>query len=184
MDGKKPVLKVKIPFYEAVNDLFFRWTDLNGKNAILLLQKERSVIVSRSSPNSHKKLPVFTPWICNWYQLLHCTVKDQAEALRLLTPKKTRENQHFCKFYLFCKKGRLVSSISRFVSSAPHGFHVGNSHAKDGQLVGLASQGAARGHHVRQLRDVLGHLIPPAPLNLTVILPEHLKKHQSNRRGM
>lgn len=44
-------------------------------------------------------------------------------------------------------------------------------HAQDGELVGLAGQCAAGRHHVRQLRDVGGHLVPSPPLYLAVVLP-------------
>lgn len=44
-------------------------------------------------------------------------------------------------------------------------------HAQDGELVRLAGQRAAGRHHVRQLRDVGGHLVPSPPLYLAVVLP-------------
>lgn len=154
----------------------------------LLLQREGFVIQLRSSPNSHKKSSVFTSWICSLYQLLRNSEGPSWDSTPLsisshhLRPQ-TRENWHLQKIYLFCKKWRLVSSISRFVSSAPHWFHVGNGHPKNCQLVGLTSQRAASGHHIGQFSDVLGHLIPPASLNFTMILPEHLEEHQTNRKA-
>lgn len=44
-------------------------------------------------------------------------------------------------------------------------------HAQYGELVGLAGQRAAGRHHVRQLRDVGGHLVPSPSLYLAVVLP-------------
>lgn len=47
---------------------------------------------------------------------------------------------------------------------------MGHGHAEDSQFVWLAGQSAAGGHHVRQLRDVLGHLVTATPLYLAVVL--------------
>lgn len=49
---------------------------------------------------------------------------------------------------LFSEKGGLVGPISGCVASAPHGFHMGDSHTQDGQLVGFSGQGAAGRDHV------------------------------------
>ena len=43
-------------------------------------------------------------------------------------------------------------------------------HAQDGELVGLAREGGARGHHVTQLGDVRSHLVASPPLDLAVVL--------------
>lgn len=137
----------------------------------------------------------------NWVHLLSCTknvtnkvprvlqmgfITAQFSCLELTLSLNNHEPERtdICeKIYLFCKKRWLVSSISRFVPGAPHWFHVWNSHPKDRQLVRLTSQRATSGHHVGQLRDVLRHLISSAPLNLTMILPDHLEKHQTNRKA-
>lgn len=55
--------------------------------------------------------------------------------------------------------------------------HVRHGHAQDGELVGLAGQRAARGHHVRQLRNVGGHLVSPSSLNLAVVLSAATGQH-------
>lgn len=62
----------------------------------------------------------------------------------------------------------------------PERLHVRDRHAQDGELVGLAGQGAARGHHVRQLRDVGGHLVPSPSLYLAVVLPAVGANRQTN----
>lgn len=69
------------------------------------------------------------------------------------------------------EKGGFVGAVCGGVASATQGFHVGHGHAQDGQFVRLAGQGAAGGHHVRQLRDVGRHLVPPPALDLAVVLP-------------
>lgn len=46
-----------------------------------------------------------------------------------------------------------------------------HGHPQYGELVGLARQRRARGHHVRQLRDVGRHLVAAAALDLAVVLP-------------
>ena len=51
------------------------------------------------------------------------------------------------------------------------GLHVGHSHPEYRQFVRLPRESAAGGHHVRQLRDVGRHLVPPPTLNFAVILP-------------
>lgn len=48
--------------------------------------------------------------------------------------------------------------------------HVGDGHAEDGELVGLAGEGGAGGNHVTELGDVRGHLVPATPLDLAVVL--------------
>jgi len=48
---------------------------------------------------------------------------------------------------------------------------VGDGHPQDGELVGLAGQRAARGHHVRELGDVGRHLVAAPALNFAVVLP-------------
>lgn len=120
----------------------------------------------------------------------YSTVKGQTETILLSALPHTTEDHKpektaICEktHYLFCKKRRLVSSISRFISSAPHWFHVWNSHPKNRQLVGFTSQRTTSGYHIRQFGDVLCHLISSAPLNFTVILPDHLEKHQTNRKA-
>lgn len=60
-------------------------------------------------------------------------------------------------------------------------------HAQDGEFVGLAGQRAAGRHHVRQLRDVGGHLVPSPPLYLAVVLPavdKQTNKHQSSQSAI
>jgi hypothetical protein len=47
---------------------------------------------------------------------------------------------------------------------------VSDGHPEDGELVRLPGEGVAGGHHVRQLRDVGGHLVPSPPLDFAVIL--------------
>lgn len=46
-----------------------------------------------------------------------------------------------------------------------------HGHPEDGELVRLAGQCAARGHHVRQLRDVGRHLVAAPALDFAVVLP-------------
>ena len=77
---------------------------------------------------------------------------------------------HVYASHLVCEESGLVGAVGCGVA-ASEGLHVGDSHAQNGQLVWLAGQGAAGGHHVRQLRDVRRHLVPPPPLDLTVVLP-------------
>lgn len=48
---------------------------------------------------------------------------------------------------------------------------MGHRHAQDGELVGLAGQRGAGGHHVTQLRDVRRHLVPTPTLDLAVVFP-------------
>ena len=79
--------------------------------------------------------------------------------------------------YLLCQERRLVGAVRGLVSGAPHGLHVRDGHAQDGELVGLPGQRVARGDHVRELGDVLSHLVPPPPLNLTVVLSS--RKHKT-----
>lgn len=50
--------------------------------------------------------------------------------------------------HLLGEKGGLIGPISGRVASAPHGLHVGDRHAQDGQLVRFPCQGAAGRHHV------------------------------------
>lgn len=77
---------------------------------------------------------------------------------------------------LFSEKRRLVGPISGCVASAPHGFHVGNSHTQDGQLIRFSGKGAAGGDHVWQFSYVLGHFVTSASLNFTVVLSKTEKK--------
>ena len=51
------------------------------------------------------------------------------------------------------------------------GLHVSHRHSQDGQFVRLPCQSTACRHHVGQLCDVRCHLVPPSPLDLTVVLP-------------
>lgn len=181
---------MNIPFqwWEAASDLLFRWTNLNDNNTPFTASERNICHIVKIKSNQSQKTVLYLHLgyvaCINYYM----TVKDQAElyssqlSSHLLRPQ-TRENRHLQKIYLFCKKWRLVSSISRFVSSASHWFHVWNCHPKNCQLVGLTSQRATSGYHIRQFGDVLCHLISPAPLNFTMILPEHLKKHQTNRKA-
>lgn len=55
-------------------------------------------------------------------------------------------------------------------ASTSDSFHVAHSHAKDGQLIRLASQSATCGHHVAQLGYVSGHFVATAALDFTVAL--------------
>lgn len=175
---------MKIPFrwWEAANYLLFRWTVLN-KNMHFATSRRKIWHTAKIKSKQSQ-----TPWIHSLYQLLHNSEGSSWDStplnvsLHLLRPK-TRENRYLRKIYLFCKKRRLVSSISRFVPSAPHWFHVWNSHPKNCQLVRLTSQCATSGNHIRQFGDVLCHLVSSASLNFTMILPEHLKKHQTNRKA-
>lgn len=48
---------------------------------------------------------------------------------------------------------------------------MGHGHPEDGELVGLASQRAAGGHHVGQLRDIGRHLVAAPALDFAVVLP-------------
>jgi hypothetical protein len=80
--------------------------------------------------------------------------------------------------YLLSEEGRLVGAVSRFVAGAPHGLHVRDRHAQDGQLVWLPSQCTAGGNHVGEFRNILSHLVPPAPLNLTVVLSSQKARGQ------
>lgn len=53
-----------------------------------------------------------------------------------------------------------------------------NSHAQYGELVWLPSQRTAGGNHVGELRNILSHLVPPAPLDLTVVLSSQKARGQ------
>ena len=71
-----------------------------------------------------------------------------------------------------CEEGRFVRPvIGRRAGDAPEGLDMRHGHPQDGQLVWLAGQRVTGWHHVGQLRDVGGHLVPSPPLNLTVVLP-------------
>lgn len=83
--------------------------------------------------------------------------------------------------YLLRQERRLVGAVCGLVPGAPHGLHVRDGHAQDGELVWLPGQRAARGDHVRELGDVLGHLVPPPPFNLTVVLSS--RKHEIRGGG-
>ncbi len=72
---------------------------------------------------------------------------------------------------LVWEKGGFTCSIGAASAASSERLHVRHGHAQDGELVWFACQSAAGGHHVRQLRDVSGHLIPPPALDLAVILP-------------
>lgn len=50
--------------------------------------------------------------------------------------------------HLLGKEGRLVGAIRGLVPRAPHGLHVRDGHAQDGELVWLPCQRAAGGDHV------------------------------------
>lgn len=50
--------------------------------------------------------------------------------------------------YLFSEEGGLVGPISGRVAGAPHGFHMGDGHTQDGQLIRFAGEGAAGRDHV------------------------------------
>lgn len=73
--------------------------------------------------------------------------------------------------YLVGKEARLVGPIRVGGAGPAEGLHVGHGHPQDGQLVRLAGQRVAGGHHVRQLCDVGRHLVAPPPLDLAVVLP-------------
>lgn len=64
----------------------------------------------------------------------------------------------------------ITTAILRVVLTS-EGFHVSNGHSEYRELVRLPREGAAGGHHVRQLRDVGRHLVPPPALNFAMILP-------------
>lgn len=85
--------------------------------------------------------------------------------------------------YLLRQERRLVGAIRGLVPCAPHGLHVRDGHAQDGELVRLPGQRAARGDHVRELGDVLCHLVPPAPLDLTVVLSSRKHEVRTGRGG-
>ena len=74
--------------------------------------------------------------------------------------------------FIVCEEGRFVGPvIGRSAGDAPQGFDMSHGHPQDGQLVRLAGQRVTGWHHVGQLGDVGGHLVPPPPLNLAVVLP-------------
>lgn len=177
-----------LPAMRGASDLLFRWTDLNDKNAHVAASERKTCHIVKIKSQQSQKKSVFTPWTCSFYQLLQNSKGSSWDSTPLSTSShllrpQTRKKQTSWKIYLFCKKRWLVSSISRFVSSAPHWFHVWNSHPKNCQLVRLTSQGATSGYHIREFGDVLCHLISPASLNFTMILSEHLEKHQTNRKA-
>ena len=70
------------------------------------------------------------------------------------------------------QEGWLVRRVvlGRGRGQAPQRLDVGHRHPQDGQLVRLPGQSVARWHHVRQLGDVGGHLVPPPALDLAVVL--------------
>lgn len=53
-----------------------------------------------------------------------------------------------------------------------------NSHPENGEFVGLPGKGGTGRDHIRELGDVGGHLVPPASLDLAMVLPtvEHKTK--------
>lgn len=69
------------------------------------------------------------------------------------------------------EEGWFVCPVCCSVAAPSQRLHVGHGHAQDGQLIWFPCQRAAGGNHVRQLCDVSSHLVPPPPLNLTVVLP-------------
>lgn len=74
--------------------------------------------------------------------------------------------------FIVCQEGRFVGPvIGGRAGDASQGLDVGHRHPQDGQLVRLAGQRVTGWHHVGQLGDVGGHLVPPPPLNLAVVLP-------------
>lgn len=73
--------------------------------------------------------------------------------------------------YLIAEKRRFVWPVGISIGVSSERLHVRDRHSQDGQLVWFPCQRAARGNHVRQFSDVSRHLVPPPPLNLTVILP-------------
>lgn len=68
------------------------------------------------------------------------------------------------------------------ISTTSKSFHVGNSHAQNGQLVRFAGKSRTRGHHVRQLGDVGRHLVPSPALYFAVVLPTTERKHRGQQR--
>lgn len=85
--------------------------------------------------------------------------------------------------YLISEEGRFVRAISVGVAASSQRFHVRNSHSQDGQFVWFPRQCTAGGNHVGQLCDVGGHLVPPPPLDLTVIFPEGQTQGEERRKG-
>jgi hypothetical protein len=67
-------------------------------------------------------------------------------------------------------KSRALKFEHKKVGKLPEGLDVRDGHSEDGELVRLPGEGVAGGHHVRQLRDVGGHLVPSPPLDFAVIL--------------
>ena len=70
-----------------------------------------------------------------------------------------------------CRGGKLGGSARPDCQFTSEGLHVGDRHAQDGELVGLAGEGRAGRHHVRELGDVGRHLVAPPALDLAVVLP-------------
>lgn len=60
---------------------------------------------------------------------------------------------------------------------------MGHGHPEDGEFVGLASQRAAGGHHVGQLRDIGCHLVAAPAFDFAMVLPAVVSKdkHRSSR---
>lgn len=85
--------------------------------------------------------------------------------------------------YLISEEGRFVRAISVGVAASSQRFHVRHSHSQDGQFVWFPRQCAAGGNHVGQLCDVGGHLVPPPPLNLTVIFSDGQTQGEERRKG-
>jgi len=70
--------------------------------------------------------------------------------------------------------GRKFARNRRSLTS--QSFHVRHCHPEDREFVRLAGQRRAGRHHVGELGDVGGHLVPPPPLDLAMILPAVSRK--------
>ena len=78
--------------------------------------------------------------------------------------------------YLVGEKRGFVRPIRVGISTPSQRFHMRHGHSQDGKFVWFAGQCAAGRHHVGQFRDVGRHLVPPAPLDLAVVLSEERRR--------
>lgn len=77
--------------------------------------------------------------------------------------------------FLIAEKRGLVVTFRVRCNGAEDCLEMLHRHTQHGQLVKLPRHRVAHRHHRRQLGDVRVHFVPPAFLDLAVILSENIK---------